>query len=285
MLVGLLSISMTQTQTPKPVISLPQGEPIKAVTVDQTAVDQHVKRLQAEQDKKRLAERKRIEELEKRLKRAENRRKAEEQRLKKLELERKRKQREKERAEEAARKAKLKQKEEAKRAAKAEADRKQKEAQRKRAEAERIKAEKAAAEAKKKREREEAERQRKAKAAKEQAELERMMEAEMAAENQQIGAQRQAQILSEQQKYTSLIKATIQRHWLVDDLMAGKTCVLNIKLAQDGFVVSVNSGKGDPLVCNSARKAVQKAGTLPMSSDPEVNRKMRDIDLVVEPEL
>ncbi|GGA76377.1 hypothetical protein GCM10011369_17810 [Neiella marina] len=283
-IVALLSISMSMTPKPK-IQPQPQGQPIQAVTIDQSRIDEQVKRIKADKERKRLAEKKRIEELERKLKEVENKRKAEQNRLKKLETERKRKEQEKKAADKAVAEAKKKQKLEAEKARKAEAERKRKEAERKAAE-------KAAAEAKKKREKEEAERRRKEEErkrkeqeAREQAELERLMQQELEAENQQIGQQRQAQILSEIDKFTALIRATIQRNWLVDSSMAGKQCQLTIRLARDGFVTSVDNGVGDPVVCSSARNAVLKAGTLPMSADPEVNQKMREIRLTVEPNL
>lgn len=277
LLVGLLSVSFTAT-SPKQATPMPQGEPIQAVTISQKAVDEQVKRLQAEKDKARRAEQERIAALERKLKQAEEKRQAEEERIKSLELQRKKKLEETEKAEEAARKAKLKQKEEAEKAKQAETLRKQKEA-------ERVKAEKAAADAKRKREKEEAERKRKAEEAKERAELEELMQQELEAESERMGAQRQAQVLSELDKYKALIVQKIRRNWLTDIRMSGKKCDLIIRLASDGLVISVDNGVGDPLVCDSARKAVLKANTLPVSVDPDVNQQMREIKLTMEPDL
>ncbi|MCM2679698.1 cell envelope integrity protein TolA [Echinimonas agarilytica] len=279
--IALLSLNMAATPKP-PKQNKPQGQPIKAVAVNQSAVAEQVEKLKQAKEDKRLAEKKRLEDLERKLKEAENKRKAEESRLRKLEAERKQKIEEKKKADAAAKKAKQQQKVEAEKARKAEAERKKREAEKK-------KADEAAAAKKRKeeaeRKRKEEARKRKEQEAREQAELERMMEDELNAENQKIGEQRQAQILSEMDKYTALIRATVQRHWLVDDSMAGQQCQLNIKLASNGFVISVDNGVGNRLVCSSARNAVLKAGTMPMSADPEVNQKMRNIKLTMEPNL
>ncbi len=107
------------------------------------------------------------------------------------------------------------------------------------------------------------------------------MAEEMAGRQQ---ARRQQQ-LSEINRFTALIIQTIQRHLITDrSSMAGKSCKLTISLATSGFVTNVVIGQGDRIVCQAAQKAIYKAGTLPVSKDPEVFKEMRKISVTVIPE-
>lgn len=285
--IGVLSVSMEFIPRPQPKA---QVVPIQATAVDEQAVQRKVNELRKAQQQKRDAEKRRVDELQRKLKAAEQKRKAEENRLKKLQQERKRKEAEKRKADEAAKQAKLKQQREQAKARKAEKERKRKEAERRKAEqaAQAAKkkrqaeeAKRKAAEQKRKREAEEAARKKR-----EQQELEAMMAAEMdalAEEGAEIQKARQQRVLSERDKYIALIRATVTRNWTVDNSMDGKSCTLVISLARDGFVTSVTQGKGDAVVCQSARTAILKAQTLPVSQDPEVYEQMKKISLIMEP--
>ena len=66
--------------------------------------------------------------------------------------------------------------------------------------------------------------------------------------------------------------------------MEGKSCKLTISLAPSGFVTNVQLGQGDGIVCAASKTAIYKAGTLPVSKDPEVFKEMRTISLTVVPE-
>ena len=96
---------------------------------------------------------------------------------------------------------------------------------------------------------------------------------------------RSKQVLSEVQKYQALIQQAIQRNWITDDSMNGKFCVLNIRLASNGLVIQVKQLDGDAIVCRSAKAAVLKSDTLPVSPEADVYEKLRDINLTVRPEL
>jgi len=50
-------------------------------------------------------------------------------------------------------------------------------------------------------------------------------------------------------------------------------------------VLSVTSGKGDNVVCRAGVNAVNKAGSLPMSADPDVASKLKNINLIFRPEI
>ncbi len=160
---------------------------------------------------------------------------------------------------------------------------------------ERIKQEKAAADAKAKRIKDEKAAKKKAqkrrldklrreKVAKERAEQEALLAKQMADEAEEISRGDQRRVLSEIEKYTALIISAIQRHWNVDESMKGKQCVLQIKLAPSGVVFDVKALSGDRIVCKSAQDAIYKANVLPVSKDPAVYAKMKEINLTVQPE-
>ena len=117
------------------------------------------------------------------------------------------------------------------------------------------------------------------------AEREAQLKKEMEEERARRQAARRQQVLSEVEKYQALIRQTIQRNWTVDDSMQGKSCELTISVAPSGFVKSVDTGNGDASVCRSARNAVLKANTLPVSEDPEIYQQMSTIKLTVKPQL
>ncbi|WP_241970245.1 cell envelope integrity protein TolA [Pseudidiomarina aquimaris] len=249
---------------------LPEEDIVKAATVDKAQVEQQLEAIrQAEQQRKDE-----IAELERRAEQAKKQREQEQQRQRELEAqqraERERLAKEKEAA--------LKQQKEAeRRAAEAEKRRKAEEEAARKAEEERKRREEEARRLEEERKRKEAEERARA-------ERERLMQEELERERQARAAARSRQVQSELGKYTNLIKATIQRNLISDPSMQGKQCVVNIRLASSGFVISVNRVSGDPGVCKATENAVLKAGTLPVSEDPEVFAKMKDINLTFAPE-
>ena len=120
------------------------------------------------------------------------------------------------------------------------------------------------------------------KALEEKAEQEKIMAEQLRAEQDARQRSRQKQVLSETQKYQALIRQSIERNWITDDSMRKKPCRLNIRLASNGLVLSVKKLSGDDIVCRSVESAVLKAGTLPVSSDPAVFDKLKNINLTVE---
>ncbi|QBY05578.1 cell envelope integrity protein TolA [Thalassotalea sp. HSM 43] len=272
--------SPKQKPTPKP-----QLQVIDAVVVDQSKLQQQVDKLKREQQRAKEREQKRIKDLERRADDARKKRQAEADRIKKLESDRKKKEVERKKAEDAARTAKAK-------AAAAEKARQKKVAERKQAE-------KAAADAKAKREREEeaarqaeaerrrkkAEQERKQKEAAERAEQERLLEQQMQEEMAARQSARSQQVMSEVDKYSALIVQSIERNFIQDEAtMRGKSCKVRIKLASSGFVISASAVEGDRAVCQEAVKAVNKAGTLPVSKDPLVFEQLENIIITYAPE-
>ena len=213
------------------------GEPpeiIEAIAVDEKVI-------QAELDKLKAAEqRKKDEARKKREARIQEQRRKEELRKQKAA---------------AARELKEQKAAEKKRLAALEAKRKQ-EAERKRQEQER--------QAKLEQERKTKEKQEalQAEIARQEAELQKQLEAERLA--QQAEARRQAS-LSEINKYRSLIKAEVTRHWNIpatahDDLI----CEVKVRLIPSGDVVDVQiiKSSGDAAFDHSVEKAVYRAAPL-----------------------
>jgi len=266
---------------PKPTPTAVQMEPIQAVAIDKSKVEAQINKIK----KQKADDAKKLKELEKRVAAAKNKRIKEEQRIKNLEKQRKKKEREKKAADSAAQKAKAK-------ANAADKLRKQKEKEKKLAEkaaadakAKRIKEEQAAKKAEQLRKKKAAERKRKEQEARERAAQQKLLEQQMAEEMASRRQARRQQMMTEVGRFQALIAQAIQRNFLIDEAtMKGKSCKLTISLAPSGFVTNVVIGKGDRAVCDAAKNAVYKAGTLPVSKDPEVFKEMRTISLTVAPD-
>jgi colicin import membrane protein len=227
---------------------------IQAVMIDSQVLQQQAARLQDEKDAQRRKEEQQVANLEQQRKQKLEEKQKAEQALatqkrateKAKKLEEERKQKEKTKLEEQARKDKEK---------KAQEEKAQKDAERKRQDA------------------------------KEKAAQERLINEQLQAEQAVRQQRRNKQVLSEVQKYTALIKQTIQRNLIVDDSMKGRSCRLNIRLASNGLVIKVAVLAGDPILCRAAQNAVLKSDTLPVSPEADVYQQLRDINLTVEPEL
>ncbi|MEL4474052.1 cell envelope integrity protein TolA [Shewanella algae] len=284
----------------KPKLPTPQAQsaPVQAVVVDQQKVDDYVQKLKQDKAAAEHRERERQQELDRKANEAKKAREQEQERIRKLEVERKQKELETQKAADAAKAAKLKEQQEKEKAQKAEAERKAKEQQRKEAEEAALKAEQkrkaeeaAAKKAEEERKRKEAERK-----AKEEAERKRKAEEEarrrqeqeladaLAAEQAALSATRNRQVMSEVDRYRAMITATIQRNLVVDESMRGKVCKVKVRLAKDGFVTNSQIIEGDPVVCRAAKAAINKAGRLPVSQEPDVYQLMKEINLQVRPE-
>jgi len=249
-----------------------EDEIVSAVTVDKQAVEQQANAIRERQREAAQAEQRRLAEIERRAEEARRRTEAERQRQQELAAQREREQREAEQEMQRLKERREAEEQAAQEAAERRAREEEaarQEAQRRKEEAERRAAEEAA---RKEEERRQAERE---------AQMQKELQEEMAARQR---ARRQ-QMQSEIEKYTALIAQTIQRNWNVDDSMRGKSCELTISVSPSGFVKSVTTGSGDDNVCRSARNAVLKANTLPVSEDPDIYKEMANIKLTVRPEL
>ena len=286
MLIGVLffgHFSSTPKATPMPVAK--KMEPIQATIVDANKLQKEVDKLKKKKAATRAAENKRLKELENRVVQAKKNRAKEEARIKKLESQRKKKVQEKIAADNAAQKSKEK-------ASQADKIRKQKEQEKQKAEdaaaaarSKRLKEEAAAKKADDLRKQKIADRKRQEKEAQEKAEQEKLIAQQMAKEMAARQSARHQQRMSEINRFSALITQTINQNMIKDrSTMEGKSCKLSISLAPSGFVTNVQIGQGDRIVCEAAKTAIYKAGTLPVSKDPEVFKEMRKLSVTVEPD-
>lgn len=262
-----------------------QAKPIEATVVDASKLQKAINKIKKQKADDKAAEKKRIRAIERRANEAKKRRAKEEARIKKLETQRKKKEQEKKRADKAA-------KESVAKAKKAEQVRIQKEQEKQKAEdaaaqarSKRLKAEAAAKKADDIRKKQIVERKRKEKAAADKAAREKLLAEQMAAEMATRNKARKQQMMSEIQRFAALITNMIDQRMIKDrSTMEGKSCKLTISLAPSGNVQFVTNGMGDPVVCDAAKKAIYKAGILPVSQDPEVFKEMSKIDVSVVPD-
>jgi len=288
--VGLVAVlfmgDFTTDNKPKKNTSVAQNvEPIQATIVDAAKLQKAINKIKKQKADDTKAEKSRILAIEKRASDAKKRRAREEARIKKLEKQRKKKEQEKIRADKAAKEANVK-------AANADKIRKQKEQEKQKSEdaaaqarTKRLKAEAAAKKSDDLRNKQIAERKRKEKAAADQIVREKLLAEQMAAEMTTRNKARQQQMMSEVQRYAALITNVIDQNMINDrSTMEGKSCKLMISLAPSGFVTQARVVAGDAVVCEAAKRAVFKAGTLPVSKDPEIFKKMRNIGVTVLPE-
>lgn len=109
---------------------------------------------------------------------------------------------------------------------------------------------------------------------------EMMLEDELAEEADEARrAARQGQLLTEKQRYVAMIVERVRQSWFTDDTMNGKECVIELKLASNGFVTSLNVVGGDAGVCNAAVNAINRVGRFPMPEDPDLNQEFRELKL------
>ncbi len=115
-----------------------------------------------------------------------------------------------------------------------------------------------------------------------EAKQQRELEEQLAKEQAQMQAQETQRVMSEKQRYSVLIKSTIQRNLITNEAFKGKKCQLNIRLGIGGVVLKVDKIAGDDALCRAAINAVYKPSNLPVSRDPAVFAQLRDINLTVE---
>ncbi|TRY31035.1 cell envelope integrity protein TolA [Aliiglaciecola sp. M165] len=264
---AVLLISFDFHSVPQQIeISAPNFQPIEAVVVDQKTIENQLKRIEQQKEAERQKELQKQRDEARRKREAEQRRQ-DEARKKQRQIE------DKKRREQAAADAK-----ERERKAQEEAQRKENE--RKQRELERRAAQERERKAREKREAEEQARkeaERKQQEQKELQEMERLMQEQLQAEQAARSQQRQKHVLTETERYTALINAKIVQNWYTDDSMIGKSCRINIRLSSTGFVIQVRVIEGDRVVCTTGEQAIRRAGDMPMSSDPDVYNKLRDI--------
>ena len=266
---------------PKSTPTSVQMEPIQAVVVERSKVEAQINKIK----KQKADDAQKLKDLENSIAAAKEKQVNEEKRIKSLERQRKKKEQEKKAADSAAKESQAK-------ANAADKQRKQKELERAQADkaaadaqAKRIKEEQEAKKAEDLRKKKAADQKRKQQEDRERAAQQKLLEQQMAEEMADRQQARRQQMLTEIGRFTALITQTIKRNLITDrSTMEGKSCKLTISLAPSGFVTNVVTGQGDRRVCEAAKTAVYKAGTLPVSKDPEIFREMRTISLMVAPD-
>ncbi len=287
--IGMVAILITgdftsETKLKKNTSLAQEVKPIQATVVDAEKLQKAINKIKKQKSDDKAADKRRLQNIEKRASDAKKRRAREEARIKKLEKQRKQKEQEKIRADKAAKESTAK-------AATAEKVRKQKEQEQQKSEdaaaqarSKRLKAEAAAKKSDDLRRKQLAERQRKEKAAADKAVLEKQLAEQMAVEMATRDKARKQQMMTEVQRFGALITSMIDQRMIKDrSTMEGKSCKLTISLAPSGNVQFVTNGSGDRVVCDAAKKAIYKAGILPVSKDPEVFKEMSKIDVSVVP--
>ncbi len=252
--VALLVFSLEWSGTP--VFTTPAPEKIvEATAVDEKRVEKELKQIKEAEAKRHREEDARQRKLEEEAKRAEDKRKAEEfalQELKQKQEQEKLQTQQKKAAEKKELEELQKQKEaEAKKLAALEDKRKSEEAARKRAEAE------------------------------------KRMQEQLAAEEAALQSSQEKEVLSEVEKYTAMIMTQVSRNWIQPTAFdPGSSCLVEVKLFPTGEVVdvAVKQCKGGALFQRSVESAVRKASPLPVSKDPNVFAKLRDIEFNFKPE-
>lgn len=108
-------------------------------------------------------------------------------------------------------------------------------------------------------------------------ELAKQLEEEQAAMSQA----NQKRVMSEVEKYKALIFSKVRQNLQTDGGFIGETCVVNVRLAPDGLVLQTKAIDGKPALCRIAEAAILRAGTLPVSKDPEVMAQFRNFEIEV----
>lgn len=266
--VGLLVFSLEWTKAP----DMPgvHEEIVQAVTVDESRVQKELEKIRQAEDKKRRQEETRKKQLEDQAKKAREKRQQEEQRL--ADLKKKREQEQKQAlAEEKQRKTEA---EKLKKAQELEKQRLAELQKKKEAEARQIR------ELEEKRKKEEDEVQRK--------QIEAEMQEQLKKEQAALEARQSKAVQGEVGKYTALIRQKVSGSWLQPtNFQDGSSCVVLVKVLPTGDVVDVRVTQctGGALFQRSVESAVRKASPLPMSPDPAVYNKMREIEFTFKPEI
>ncbi len=120
--------------------------------------------------------------------------------------------------------------------------------------------------------------------AEQQRQFEQQLEDELAAEQQAMSKVNERRIMSEVEKYKALVYSKVKRNLDTDGGFIGKSCKINVRLANDGLVLQAKAIAGDSALCRLAQSAVLKAGTLPVSKDPDVMKQFKNFDIEVRPE-
>ncbi|MCK4869788.1 MAG: cell envelope integrity protein TolA [Gammaproteobacteria bacterium] len=124
--------------------------------------------------------------------------------------------------------------------------------------------------------------------AKQQVAAQQLLQQQIAQEQKQMAAAQAAKIQSVVDQYKALIVQAISERWIVpSNLAQGISCQLLLNLAPGGAVlnVSVVTSSGNPVLDRSAQTAVWKASPLPVPKDSSMFDRFRSIRLTVRPQV
>ncbi|WP_353933689.1 cell envelope integrity protein TolA [Photobacterium kishitanii] len=103
------------------------------------------------------------------------------------------------------------------------------------------------------------------------------------AENAQRGGARGKHIADEADRYGAIYKQMIQQKLLVDQSFKGQKCDLILRLSVNGLVLKVSQVSGNDTLCRAAKSAVLQVSEFPMPDNPDVVKKLQEINLTVSP--
>lgn len=270
---GLLFVSFewSSQHTPQPA----KIEAVQAKVVDEKLVQQELRKLKAEDNRKKqsdLDRQKKIKQEERRIKELKKKSKEEKAEKKRLEKERKKAEKEKSKVEKEKRKV--------------EQDKKRIEAERNKAEAEKKQAQEATRKAVDERKRIEAERK-KREEAKRRANEAAQRKRELAAEQAALKAERDRRNNSEINKHITVIKQKVTRNWIQPaKAKKGLSCEILVRLVPPGGSVidaQIVKSSGDAIFDRSVLNAVFKASPLPLPRDTALHSRFREIRFKFEP--
>lgn len=111
--------------------------------------------------------------------------------------------------------------------------------------------------------------------------------AKRTAEQAAVDAAKRARLAGVVDKYKAMILNAISHQWILpENVGPGLSSQFRIRLAPNGAVLEVSllRSSGDPVLDRSAQTAIYKASPLPVPQDPETFDVFREISLTVRPE-
>tara|TARA_B100001094_G_C18187632_1_gene804918 strand:+ start:599 stop:1525 length:927 start_codon:yes stop_codon:yes gene_type:complete len=119
---------------------------------------------------------------------------------------------------------------------------------------------------------------------KQQVVLEKKLREQLAEEKKREAKEAHQKVKAEISRYRAMIQSTIKRNLILQESMRGKECVVQLDLAEDGFVTRIKRLSGNAVVCRQAEAAIHKSRRLPVSPNPLVYSEMKNINLTIKPE-
>lgn len=116
-----------------------------------------------------------------------------------------------------------------------------------------------------------------------QQQLAQEMAEQLEQEQSAMNAANQQRIMTELERYNVLIGQKITRNLNLDGGFKGKSCRINMKLASDGLILAIKVLEGDPALCRASQAAALKAESVPMSTDADVYKELKNTNITIRP--